>query len=107
MNKLFSLAAGAALLALTGTAYAQEPLQLSDSQMDGVTAGGMAIANGISLAFGEVTAITLTQTSTNVVGVNPGNVAIAQAFSQGLAGIGDTPGAPSSSTLSLFLTRFR
>ena len=83
MNKLFSLTAGAALLALSGTAYAQQ--QLSDSQMDVVTAGGVGIANGASLALGEVTAVTVTQTSTNVVTVNPGKIAIGQAFSQALA----------------------
>ena len=85
MNKLFSLAAGAALLALSSTAYAQAPKQLSDSQMDVVTAGGIGIANGASLALGEVTAVTITQTSTNVVTVNPGKIAIGQAFSQALA----------------------
>jgi hypothetical protein len=85
MNKLFSLAAGAALLALSGTAYADQPKQLSDSQMDVVTAGGVGIANGASLALGEVTAVTITQTSTNVVTVNPGKIAIGQAFSQSLA----------------------
>jgi hypothetical protein len=93
MNKLLSLAAGAALVALTGTAYAGQPsaapakqaLQLSDNQMDRVTAGGVGIANGASLALGEVTAVTFTQTSTNVVTVNPGRIAIGQAFSQALA----------------------
>jgi hypothetical protein len=91
MTKLLSLAAGAALVALTGTAYAAQPapakhaLQLSDNQMDVVTAGGVGIANGASLALGEVTAVTFTQTSTNVVTVNPGKVAIGQAFSQALA----------------------
>ena len=87
MNKLFSVAAGAALLALSGTAYAQAPKQalpLSDSQMDDVTAGGVGIANGASLSLGEVTAVTFTQTSTNVVTVNPGKIAIGQAFSQAL-----------------------
>jgi hypothetical protein len=93
MNKLFSLAAGAALLALSGTAYAEQPkaaapkqaLQLSDSQMDGVTAGSLGIANAASLALGEVTAVTFTQTSTNVVHLEDPVISIGQAFSQSLA----------------------
>ena len=89
MNKL--LIAGVAVLALSGTAYAGQPayakqaLQLSDSQMDRVNAGGVAIGNATALALGEVTAVTLTQTSTNVVTVNPGKIAVGQAFSQALA----------------------
>jgi hypothetical protein len=90
MSKFYSLAAGAALIALTGTAYEQEPapapakhvLQLSDSQM-GVTAGGVGIANGVSLALGEITAVTFTQTSTFVN--DDLQIAIGQAFSQALA----------------------
>jgi hypothetical protein len=38
-NKLCSLVAGAALLALAGAAYAAEPLKLSSGQMDKVIAG--------------------------------------------------------------------
>jgi hypothetical protein len=86
-HKLFSLVAGAALLALAGTAYAGQPLQLSEKQMDGVTAGGVALANGASLALGELFADTVTQTSTNVSTVTP-KIAIGQAFSQALAGGG-------------------
>jgi hypothetical protein len=91
-SKLVSLAAGVAVLALNGTAYAKEPLPaskqpvaLSDSQMDRVTAGGTALANAAGMAFGEVTAVTLSQTSTDVVqGVsgssNPSRVVLAQAW---------------------------
>ena len=86
-NKLFSLVAGAALLALAGTANAGQPL--SNAQMDGVTAGGTAIANAASITFGEVLSDTASQTSTNVV-AGTGiptltRVAVAQSFSQGLA----------------------
>ena len=64
-NKLFSsLVAGAALLALAGTANAGQPL--SNAQMDGVTAGGIGAANAASLTFGEVLSDTVSQTSTNV-----------------------------------------
>jgi hypothetical protein len=84
-NKLLSLVAGAALLALAGTANAGQPL--STSQMDSVTAGGLGIANAASLTFGEVLSDTTSATSTNVSTVGPFStrVAIGQAFSQGLA----------------------
>jgi predicted nicotinamide N-methyase len=85
MKKLISLAAGATLLALASTANAAQPVALTDGQMDGVTAGGVAIANGASLALGEVTAETATETSTNVDTVFPGIIAIGQSFSQALA----------------------
>lgn len=83
-NKLLSLVAGAALLALAGTANAGQPQQLSDNQMDGVTAGGVGIANAAALALGEVSAETITQTSTNVSTVTP-RIAIGQAYAQALA----------------------
>jgi hypothetical protein len=104
MNKLVALAAGAALLALTGTAYAEQPgkklLALSDQQMDKITAGTLAIANAGSLTFGEVLSDTISQTSTNTVTVAgpsvavpgsngvvvlSGRIALGGAFSQGLA----------------------
>ena len=87
ISKLFSLAAGAALLALAGTAYAGQPMALSDNQMDRVTAGATGIANAASVALGELFADTISQTSTNVSTVTP-RIAIGQAFSQALAGGG-------------------
>jgi hypothetical protein len=83
-KKFFSLVAGAALLALAGTAYAGQPLSLSDKQMDGVTAGATALANAAALALGEVLADTTTQTSTNTVTVTP-RIAVGQSFAQALA----------------------
>jgi hypothetical protein len=83
-KKLFSLVAGGALLALAGTAYAGQPLPLSDKQMDGVTAGATGIANATAIALGEVLADTMTQTSTNSVTVTP-RVAVGQSFAQALA----------------------
>ena|ERR1700676_3075884 len=89
LNKI--LIAGAAVLALSGTAYAGQPasakhaMQLSDSQMDHVTAGSVAIANAGALSLGEITAVTITQTSTNVVDTDDLNSAVGQAFSQALA----------------------
>jgi hypothetical protein len=84
-KKLFSLIAGGALLALTGTAQAGQPVPLSDNQMDGVTAGApTALANAAALALGEVLANTDTQTSTNVVTVGP-RIAVAQSLATALA----------------------
>ena len=84
LNKL--LIAGAAVLALSGTAYAG-PKQLADSQMDRVTAGanGVALANAAALALGEVTAVTFSQTSTNIVSFGPGKIFVAQAAASALA----------------------
>jgi hypothetical protein len=71
MKKLSTLVAAVALLALTGTSYAGQPLPLSDKQMDGVTAGATALANSAAAAFGELFSDTLTQTSTNTVASLP------------------------------------
>jgi len=84
MKKFLSLLAGGALLVLASNVYAAQPVQLSDRQMDGVTAGGTGIANAAALALGEVEADTITQTSTNVSTVSP-RFAIGQSFSQALA----------------------
>jgi len=86
-KKLFSLVAGAALLALAGTAYAGEPVLLSNKQMDGVSAGAAALANVAALALGEAFADTVTQSSTNTVTVTP-RIAVAQSYAQALAGGG-------------------
>jgi len=83
-TKFFSLMAGAALLALASAAQAGQPMSLSNSQMDTVTAGGIAIGNAAALAIGAVDAVTVTQTSTNVSTVTP-QIAIGQAFAQALA----------------------
>jgi hypothetical protein len=92
MRKLLTLTASGLVLA-TGAAYAKDPLQtpqkhpaaLSDKQMDRVTAGGTAFANAAGLALGELTATTLSQTSTDVVQnvsgtANPNRVVLAQAW---------------------------
>jgi len=84
MNKFLSLLAGGALLACAGTAFAGQPMQLSGPQMDTVTAGAVAIANGAALAIGDVLADTATQTFTAVSTVTP-KLALATSFSQALA----------------------
>jgi hypothetical protein len=83
-NKLLSLVAGAALLALAGTAQAGQAVPLSDKQMDGVTAGATALANAAGVAFGEIDSVTVTQTSTNTV-TTGAKIAVGQSFAQALA----------------------
>lgn len=93
--KLLSAAASAAVLMLASAANAAQPAQLSDSQMDGVTAGaiislpgGVSLANAAAIAIGEISGDTQTQTSTNVstAGLNPLSwIAIGQAASQSVA----------------------
>src|SRR5690348_18349949 len=56
---LLPLLAGAAILALAGTASAGDrtpsaPLRLSDAQMDGVTAGATSIGVGLGAAAGTL-----------------------------------------------------
>lgn len=87
-KKLLSLAAGAALLALVGTAQAGQPVPLSDKQMDGVTAGAAALADAAAFAVGEAFANTDTQTSTNTVTFGAAPIAVAQSIAQALAGGG-------------------
>jgi hypothetical protein len=84
MKKLTSLLAGGALFALASTAFAGQPLQLSDRQMDGVTAGAAAGALAWSAAIGDVTADTISQTSTDLSTITP-KYAVGQAASQALA----------------------
>jgi len=80
--KLTSLLAGASLLALASAANAAQVL--SDTQMDGVTAGAASTANAAALALGDFDATTLTHTATNAVtsiaGVQIG-IAVGQSLS--------------------------
>jgi len=85
-NKLLSLVAGAALLALAGTAQAGQAVSLSDKQMDRVTAGATALANAAAVTLGEIDAVTVTQTSTNTVTTGGlARIAVGQSFAQALA----------------------
>lgn len=72
--KRISVALGvASLLILSATVSAEE--QLSMAQMDGVTAGGSAVATAIANAFGNVTATaTATLATVQAVGFVPGQV---------------------------------
>jgi hypothetical protein len=57
------------LLAMSSLVFAAEPVQLSDAQMDGVTAGGIADAQAFAIALGKTTAtFTSAAALTQVVG---------------------------------------
>jgi hypothetical protein len=62
---LTSLLAGVSLIALAGAANAAQPVVLSDTQMDVVTAGAAATANAAGLSIGDFDATSLSQTATN------------------------------------------
>jgi len=49
-----------------GVAYADEPVALTDGQMDMVSAGGFAFSNALADALGVLVAGTTTQTITQV-----------------------------------------
>jgi hypothetical protein len=77
-----SAIAGVALLALAGNASADEPKKLSDAQMDGVTAAGIAIAKATALTAGDLLSETASATETYV---DNSILATAQGASTGLA----------------------
>lgn len=55
MKKLFTAASAAALMSLAGLANAAEPLQLTDSQMDNVSAGqSSSVSTGGTAVFGTI-----------------------------------------------------
>ncbi|MBN2864994.1 MAG: hypothetical protein JXK16_03210 [Thiotrichales bacterium] len=57
----------ASVLALgMGSAFANEPVALTEAQMDKVSAGGLALAQAAAAANGLLQAATLTQTATAV-----------------------------------------
>ncbi|HKT20089.1 MAG TPA: hypothetical protein VJR47_18695 [Stellaceae bacterium] len=99
------LLAGAALLALAGTASAGDrtpsaPLRLSDAQMDGVTAGATAIGVGFGAAAGTLFSGTAIEVATQVVGPNAAAagdvISAAASFTPG-------PGAAAVSQLQMIL----
>jgi hypothetical protein len=104
-NRLFPLLAGAAILALAGTASAEDrnhpaPVRLSDAQMDGVTAGATAIGIGAGAAVGTLFSGTAILVNTAVAGPNAAAVgdvvSAAASFTPG-------PGAAAASALNVIL----
>jgi len=71
------LIAAITLLSCMGTAYASEPVALTNGQMDEVSAGGYAFATSVANAFGVLYAATSTVNTTSV------NVLLIQATQAG------------------------
>jgi len=83
MKKLITVLA---LATSMGVAYADEPVALTDGQMDMVSAGGFAFSNAIANAFGVLAAAsqTITQTQVDVLLTIPtqaGQITVDQAQS--------------------------
>ena len=64
--KGLKMIAASVLLVGMSTAYANEPVALSEAQMDNVTAGGSAFATAFGDAFGVIGATTFTAVATSV-----------------------------------------
>jgi hypothetical protein len=98
---VYSLVAAAAMLAFATAANAQGPAQLTDQQLDGVTAGAVAIGTGLGFAAGTIFSGSGVEIHTGVIGsaaFAAGDVtSIAASYSPG-------PHAASASTLSLGVT---
>jgi hypothetical protein len=82
MKTFYSLLAGGALL-LANTAFAAQPL--SETQMDRVTAGATALANGGALALGELTTVTFSRSGTDINTATFPRYAVGLNVSQALA----------------------
>jgi len=74
-TKFCSLLAGASLFALASAANAAQPVALSDSQMDLVTAGETALATGTNFGLADFSLVGQTETITEAN--QPGRVAFA------------------------------
>ncbi|HUW28488.1 MAG TPA: hypothetical protein VMV97_07750 [Sulfuriferula sp.] len=66
-NKLVTTLVAVPLLAMSGLVFAAEPMQLSDAQMDGVTAGGFADAGSWATAIGNTVATATAASATTQV----------------------------------------
>lgn len=98
MKTILSFAAGVSMLALTSIAGAQEPMKLTDSQMDRVTAGavvvffGSAVADAYTNGFGNSSVVGASNTlavsdPTGALSVAAGGPAIPNAYSHADSGL--------------------
>ena len=71
MKKIIKMLAAASVLTIAGNAVALEPVALSESQMDGVTAGAVVLLSGVGIADAGAGAIAnvlgLTDSVTDVI----------------------------------------
>lgn len=87
-KQVFSLLAAGALFAFASNGNAGEVRQLTDNQMDAVSAGSVAIANAAGLGLGEAIGTTVSLTSTFVQSIaSQGRppIVVAQAYNQSAA----------------------
>jgi len=80
--KLLSAILASGLTVAAGTALADEPILLTDGDMDRVIAGATAVANGAAVAIGDLLAETLTASN---VSAEAGVFATAANETSGLA----------------------
>jgi len=103
MKTILSLTAGVSMLALTSIAGAQEPIKLTDSQMDRVTAGasivfyGSALADAYANGYGNQLVVAASNTyvvadPTGTIAAAAGNAAIPNAYAHADSGLGATSG---------------
>ncbi|MDP3875993.1 MAG: hypothetical protein Q8Q50_03335 [Methylobacter sp.] len=71
--KIMKTIVASALVIGMGSAFAAEPVALTETQMDNVTAGGNAVATAFGSAFGLFSAGTLNAatTSVTILGILP------------------------------------
>lgn len=95
MKTGISIMAGLSLLALVSSANAQEPIRLSELQMDEVTAGytATAIASAVGAAASNLSSATTVVTNTDVNSISPPH-ALSSAASAAAAVSFWTPGLP-------------
>lgn len=71
MNKaLYAALVGAALLGLTGAASAREPMQLTNAQLDNVTAGATSVTLFAGGALGNLGSAVVVTAANAVLGTN-------------------------------------
>jgi uncharacterized protein YaiE (UPF0345 family) len=74
------------LASAMGVAYAEEPVALTDSQMDNVSAGGFAFSSSAAAALGVIAAATATENESfvevlDVIPIQGGQIVVDQATS--------------------------
>ncbi|WP_198243738.1 hypothetical protein [methane-oxidizing endosymbiont of Gigantopelta aegis] len=84
--KTLKIIAASALLAGMSVAHANEPVTLSDAQMDNVTAAGTGTADAFAGAFGVIGATTYTSVFTSVevleiIQIQAGQITVDQTMS--------------------------
>jgi hypothetical protein len=66
-SKILSVILAGGLAFAAGAALADQPLQLTEAQMDGVSAGATAIAVGGSMTFGDVLSETISASAATAI----------------------------------------